>query len=504
MSEIIESTIESIEVVRAGTALRVGLASGHRRLVRRIDLARVLGVPDARAPRFAAAAVQGSDVHITYAGGGSERLPAESLVPAAAGPARAELVVEGAGLLLTADGDPGDALGLIAGGAVICGGGRVLWVGPSADVEHAGYDLSGAERIDVAGRLVTPGLVDCHAHPLFAGNRADEFGRRAEGQGYLEIARAGGGIKATIEPTRAAGFEEHVALTSARLARALAAGTTTCEAKSGYDLTADGELRLLAIAQAVDALQPVDLSPTLLGAHILPPEYAGDRQAYVALVAEDMVPRAARDGLATAVDVYCDQNAFTLEETRTMLEAGRRAGLHVRAHVGQFADLGAAELVAALGGLSVDHLEQVSARGIAELAAAGVVAVMLPGACVQLRMAPPPVEALRRAGVALAVASDLNPGTSLCETLPVQMWLATTHYGMTVPETWLGVTRVAARVLGRHDIGVLAPGTRADLVVWDAASPAEIPYCYGANLVQRVIKDGRVVLSHADRAPDTA
>lgn len=497
------TTIESIAVVRAGTALRVGLAGGQQRTIRRIDLARVLGTPGPHAPRFAGAAVHGAAVHITYAGGDGERLPASSLVPAA-GPASADLVVQGAGLLLTANGDPGDALGLIPGGAVICGGGRILWVGPSADMDRAGHDLTHAERVHAGGRLVTPGLVDCHAHPLFAGNRADEFGRRAEGQGYLEIARAGGGIKATIQPTRAAGFDAHVALTAARLARSLAAGTTTCEAKSGYDLTADGELRLLAIAQAVDALQPVDISPTLLGAHVLPPEYADDRAAYVALVAGDMVPRAARDGLATAVDVYCDEGAFTLDETRAILEAGRQAGLHVRAHVGQFADLGAAELVAELGGLSVDHLEQVSPRGIAALAAGNVVAVMLPGACVQLRMTPPPVDALRRAGVALAVATDLNPGTSLCETLPVQMWLATTHYGMTVPETWLGVTRVAARALGRHDIGVLAPGARADLVVWDAESPAEIPYRYGANLVHCVIKDGRTVLTNADRAPEIA
>lgn len=428
-----------------------------------------------------------------------------------------DLVIEGASLLLTAAGSPGepgspgaasaagspgepvtyDALGLVPGGALVCARGRVLWAGPSADLDRLGHDLTGAERIHARGRLVTPGLVDCHAHPIFAGNRANEFDRRSRGQGYQEIARAGGGIQATIGPTRAASFDQHVALTCARMARALAAGTTTCEAKSGYDLTADGELRLLEIARAVDAAQPVDLVPTLLGAHILPPEHAGDRAAYVALVADDMVPRAARDGLAAAVDVYCDQGAFTLDETRTILTAARRVGLHLRAHVGQFADLGGAELLAELGGLSADHLEQVSERGMAAMAAAGVVAVMLPGACVQLRMTPPPVAALRAAGVPMAVATDLNPGTSLCETLPVQMWLATTHYGMTVAEAWLGVTRLGARVLGRPDIGVLTPGSRADIVIWDAETPADIPYHYGANLVHRVIKDGRTVIAPA-------
>lgn len=487
------TTLSSIEVIRAGTALRVGRADGTRHTVRRIDLARVLGMPNVHAPRFADAAVDGDRVRLRYADGHSEHLAAAYLDAPALGD-RADLVVEDAGLLLTASGDAPDPLGLVAHGAVIASGGRVRWVGPSSEVGSAGFDLSGAERVRAGGRLVTPGLVDCHAHPLFAGNRADEFARRAEGQGYLAIAREGGGIRATIEPTRAASFDTHVILAYARMARLLSAGTTTCEAKSGYDLTVAGELRLLAIALAVDALQPVDLWPTLLGAHAVPPEHADDRAGYVRAVAEEMVPRAAREELAAAVDVYCDEGAFTLEETRTILEAARAAGLAVRAHVGQFADLGGAELVAELGGLSADHLEQVSAEGMAAMAARGVVAVMLPGACVQLRMAPPPVAALREAGVAMALATDMNPGTSMCESLPVQMWLGTTYYGMSVTEAWLGVTRVAAQAMGRRDIGVLAPGARADMVIWDAESPAEIPYRYGANLVQRVIKDGRTVL----------
>jgi imidazolonepropionase len=210
--------------------------------------------------------------------------------------------------------------------------------------------------------------------------------------------------------------------------RALAAGTTTCEAKSGYDLTAAGELRLLEIAWAVDAFQPVDLWPTLLGAHVVPPEFDRDRGAYVRLVAESMIPAVAGRGLAHAVDVYCDQGAFTADESRLILTAARAHGLGLRGHVGQFSDLGGAGLIAELGGLSADHLEVVSDDGIAAMAAHGVIAVMLPGACVQLRMQPPPVARLRAAGVPMAVGSDLNPGTSMCETLPVQMWLATTHY----------------------------------------------------------------------------
>src|SRR5690606_5257612 len=391
--------------------------------------------------------------------------------------------------------DEGDGpLGVVQGGAVLIGGGRVRWVGPRSDIGRSGLDLSGARRLDAGARLVTPGLIDCHAHPVFAGDRADEFARRAAGQGYLAIARAGGGIAATVKATRAAPFDELVRLTSARLDRALACGTTTMEAKSGYDLTVDGELRMLEVAAAVDSLHPIDVEPTLLGAHALPPDRAGEpdlRAAYVAEVAEQMVPRAASAGLCRAVDVYCDEGAFTLEETRRILRAARDAGLQLRAHVGQFRDLGAAELVAELGGLSVDHVEQIGPQGIRALAAHAVVAVMLPGACVQLRMAPPPVAALREAGVALALATDLNPGSSLSESLPLQMWLATTHYGMPVEEAWLGVTRHAARALGRSDIGWLGPGAAADLVVWDAGHPAEVPYHYGWSRVRQVIKAGR-------------
>ncbi len=409
-------------------------------------------------------------------------------------PRRADLIVEHASVLLSAAANSADSLGLVPNGAVVCGGGRVLWVGPSGDVASAGFDTDGTERYDAGGRLVTPGLVDCHAHPLFAGNRADEFGWRAAGQTYQQISAAGGGINATLAPTRAATLDELVALAAARMARALAAGTTTCEAKSGYALSVEGELRLLEVARIVDAAQPVDLCPTLLGAHLVPPDRRDDRAAYVDEVVEQMIPRAAEGSLAYAVDVYCDEGAFSLAEARRVLEAARAAGLACRAHVGQFADLGAAELVAELGGLSADHLENISIDGIHAMAARQVVGVMLPGACVQLRMTPPPVATLRAAGVAMAVATDMNPGTSMCESLPVQMWLATTHYGMTVEEAWLGVTRHAARVVARPDVGVLAPGALADVAIWNAEVPAEVPYHYGDSTIERVYKAGRRVV----------
>lgn len=481
------SRIEAASVARHGTALAVELEDGVRHLIRRVDLEGTLGEASPAAPRFSGVSVVDGRLEVTLADGSTEPLDAAALGLDHALP---NLVVTGAAQLVTIDGDDDDPLGAMPGGALICGAGRILWIGDEDDVERAGFDLGDAKRIDVRGRLVTPGLIDCHAHPIFAGNRAGEFGLRAAGRSYLEIAAAGGGIRATLEPTRAADFDELVQLAAGRIRRALTHGTTTCEAKSGYDLTAEGELRLLEVALALDALQPVDLAPTLLAAHLVPPEHSADRAAYIEVCTE-LSARAAARGLAGAVDVYCDEGAFTLEEARAILGAGKSHGLRVRAHAGQFADLGAAELVAELGGASADHLEQVSPAGIAAMAAAGVVAVMLPGACVQLRMDPPPVEALRAAGVAMAVATDMNPGTTLAEPLPIQMWLATTHYGMTVDEAWLGVTRHAARVLGRDDLGRLAVGARADLVAWDAETPAEIPYRYGANLAHAVIKNGR-------------
>jgi imidazolonepropionase len=364
-------------------------------------------------------------------------------------------------------------LGMIEHAAIAFDADTITWVG-------ADSDAPGGTTIDAEGRLVTPGLVDCHTHAIFAGDRANEFAMRAAGKGYLEIAAAGGGINATLGPTRAAADGELQRLLTSRLDAMRAAGTTTVEVKSGYDLTTDGELRLLRIAR-----RHTNVVPTLL-AHLVPPERKADRDVFVREICEQWIPRAAAEQLATSVDVWCDEGAFTLDETRAILSAAKTAGLGVRGHVGQLKDVGAAELFAEHGALSVDHLEQVSDPAIAMLAKAGTVAVMLPGACVQLRLPVPPVSKLHAAGIAMAIATDLNPGTSYTESLPLQMWLATTHFGMTVEEAWLGVTRHAARAL-RVSAGVLAAGAPADVVIWDCFDPAEVPYRYGTNLVYRVI-----------------
>lgn len=389
---------------------------------------------------------------------------------------------------LTAD---GDGLGLVPNAAIVIEGEAIAWIGPASDLPTM---AAASNSVDLGGRLVSPGLVDCHAHPIFAGRRADEFARRARGDHYLDIAREGGGIMATVRATREAGREKLASLASARLGYALEAGTTTMEAKSGYDLRSEGELRLLSVAAEVSAQQPVTLRPTLLGAHALPPEYADDRDGFVAMVIDEMIPMVASLGAAEAVDVYCDEGAFTLSETRAILEAARHHKLATKAHIGQFADLGAAQLLAELGSLSGDHLEEVSADGMRAMASASVVATLLPGACVQLKMTPPPVEGLRAAGVCMALGSDLNPGTSNSQSLPLAMWLATTHLGLSVEEAWLGVTRNAARALGDTSLGRLAQNLPADIVVWNAEVPAEVPYHFGINLVNAVYKNGALVL----------
>jgi len=403
----------------------------------------------------------------------------------------ADFVVRNA-RVMTCEAGRGLGLGLIDRGAIAIAGARIAWVGADGDRPR------GEREIDAGGRLITPGLVDCHTHAIFAGDRAHEFGMRAAGKSYLEIAAAGGGIAASLGPTRAASDAELIAALHGRLDAAQAGGTTTIEVKSGYDLTVEGELRLLRCVATAAASRAQRVVATLL-AHLVPPERRAARDAFVAELCDVLIPRVGEARLAASLDVYCDEGAFTLDETRAMFAAARSAGLNVRGHAGQFRDLGAAELIGEVGGRSADHVEQISDAGVAALAAAGTVAVMLPGACVQLRLPVPPVERLRAAGVAMAIASDLNPGSSYCETLPIQMWLATTHFGMTVEEAWLGVTRHAATALGLADAGTITAGARADLVLWRCEDPAEPPYRYGAatQLIDRVVVAGQLDVASA-------
>ena len=370
-------------------------------------------------------------------------------------------------------------LGIVEDGVLATRDGRILWVGERRDAPA----FEARETIRGEGRWLTPGLIDCHTHLVWAGDRAAEFERRLEGATYEEIAREGGGILSTVRATRAATREELVRAALPRLDALLAEGVTTVEVKSGYGLEPATEYRQLEAARALEAERAVRIEPTFLGAHTLPPEFASDREGYLRLLCEEMIPRVARDRLAAAVDAFCERIAFTPEETRRVFEAARAHGLPVKLHADQLSDTGGAALAAAFRALSADHLEYTNAEGVAAMARAGTVAVLLPGAFYCLREKQlPPVESLRRAGVPIAVATDCNPGTSPLLSLLLAANMAATLFRLTVTESLLGVTRNAARALGlADDRGTLEPGKRADLALWSIERPAELVYMIGAR-----------------------
>lgn len=379
------------------------------------------------------------------------------------------------------------------GGAIAVAGERIAWAGP---VRTLPATAAAAVTWSVGGRVVTPGLVDCHTHLLFGGDRADEWEQRLAGADYEAIAAGGGGIGATVKATRAASDDELLDGAAARAAALAARGVTTVEVKSGYGLDMDTELRMLRLARRLPERVSVDVVTTFLGAHAVPPEFGGDAEGYVRFVCDDVLPAVAAEGLADAVDGFCERVAFTAAQIDRVLTAATRLGLPVKLHADQLTDRGGAALAARHGALSADHLEHTSPRGVAALAAAGTVAVLLPGAAYVLRDdAVPPVDALRRAGVPMAVASDCNPGTSPLVSLPLAMHFACTRFGLTVAEAVAGATRHAARALGlAGEIGVIAPGALADLVVWDADRPAQLLYWVGLDPVAAVLKRGRFVV----------
>ncbi len=379
---------------------------------------------------------------------------------------------------------------LIEDGALAWRDGRIMWLGPSTQLPVEFDDLRG-QALDACGALVTPGLIDAHTHLVFAGDRAGEFEQRLQGVGYEAIAQAGGGIMATVRATRAASEE---ALLTAALPRARALlheGVTTVEIKSGYALTLDGEARMLRVARRLGAQLGIEVRCTLLALHAVPPEFARQRAAYVDAVLADWLPRLHAQGLLDAVDAFCEGIGFSTAETRRLFAAARALGLPVRLHADQLSNLHGAALAAEFGALSADHLEYTDAAGVAALAAAGTVAVLLPGSYYTLReKRRPPVAALRAAGVPMAVASDLNPGTSPLCSLRIAMNMACTLFGLTPLEALRGVTAHAARALGLDDRGRLQPGLRADLVLWDAQTPAELSYWLGGDRAAAVFAGG--------------
>ncbi len=383
-----------------------------------------------------------------------------------------------------------DGYGLIEDGAIAWREGRIAWLGSTAKLPRA-FDALRATALDAHGALLTPGLIDAHTHLVFAGERAHEFEQRLEGIGYEAIARAGGGILATVRATRAA---DEASLLTASLPRALALladGVTTLEIKSGYALDSEGEASMLRVARRIGSELGIDVRTTLLGLHALPPEFSDQRADYVREVCTQWLPRLHAEGLVDAVDAFCEGIGFSATETRQMFGAARALGLPVKLHADQLSNLHGAALAAEFGALSADHLECTDARGVAALAAAGTVAMLLPGSFYALRETRlPPITALRAARVPMAVATDLNPGTSPLRSLRVAMNMACTLFGLTPLEALRGVTVHAARALALTGRGRLATGLRADLVLWDAATPAELSYWIGGTLTRMVIAGG--------------
>jgi imidazolonepropionase len=377
--------------------------------------------------------------------------------------------------------------GLIRDAAVLIETGRIAWVGPRAEAPAG-------PAVDCGGRLLTPGLVDCHTHLVYGGNRANEFELRLTGVPYAEIAKAGGGIAATVRATRR---ETEAALASSALIRLdtlLGEGVTTIEIKSGYGLDVETELKMLRVARRLGRERPVEVRTTFLGAHTIPPDYADRRADYVRLVCDAAMPAAATDGLADAVDAFCEGIAFTVAETEQVFAAARRLGLPVKLHAEQLSNLGGAKLAARFGALSVDHIEYLDADGVDAIAAAGTVAVLLPGAFYYLREKQlPPVAMLRSKNVPIAIATDLNPGSSPVQSLLATMNMACVLFGLTPEEALLGVTANAARALGLSDRGRIAAGLRADLALWDAERPGDLAYPLGFNPLRAVIRGGAVV-----------
>jgi imidazolonepropionase len=364
----------------------------------------------------------------------------------------------------------GDGLGVVEDGVVAVADGRILWAGRRADAPA----IATRDTLACDGRWITPGLVDCHTHLVFAGDRSDEFARRLAGESYSDIARSGGGIAATVRATRAAGADALLAASLPRLDALLAEGVTTIEVKSGYGLDEDTELRQLAVAHRLAALRGVSVSTTYLGAHAVPPD--GDRAAYLDHVCERMIPRIAAERLAEAVDVFQEGIAFGAEECARVFRAARAAGLAVKSHADQLSDTGAAALAASFGAWSVDHLEYTDAAAAAAMAQAGTVAVLLPGAFLMLNETrTPPVAAFRAAGTRMAVSTDLNPGSSPIASLRLCATLACVQFGLTVPEALRGITIEAARALRRDaGTGSIEPGKSADLAVWSIEAPAQL------------------------------
>jgi imidazolonepropionase len=387
--------------------------------------------------------------------------------------------------------DNGTAYGSIENGALAVKDGLIAFVGSKADLPA--FDALATPLYDAAGQWLLPGFIDCHTHLVYAGNRSNEFEMRLNGASYQDIAAAGGGIKVTVAATRAASHEDLFVLAKDRLNTLLAQGVTTVEIKSGYGLDLATEQKILEVAAQLDKHHPVSVQKTFLGAHALPAEFSNDADGYIEAVCQ-MLPQLHALKLVDAVDVFCEGIGFTPEQSRQVFAAARALGLPVKAHAEQLSNLGGSALVAEFGGLSADHIEFLDEAGVAAMAKAGTVAVLLPGAFYFLRETQlPPIALLRQYAVPMAIATDLNPGTSPLCSLPLMLNMACTLFRLTPQEALLGVTRHAAKALGLSDRGTLAVGQRADFACYGISRPAELCYQFGVNSLKQLIINGKEI-----------
>lgn len=384
----------------------------------------------------------------------------------------------------------GTPYGLLKNAGLAVKNGKIAWVGNMADVSQK----PAKQIFDLQGRCVTPGLIDCHTHLVYAGNRSQEFALRLQGVSYEEIARAGGGIRATVAATRKCSEDELLQHSLTRARALLAEGVTTVEIKSGYGLDLVTELKILRVAKRIGELLPLTVKKTFLGAHAVPGEYQGKTDEYVDMICYDMLPAIVKEGLAEAVDVFCETIGFNLVQTERIFAAAKKYGLAIKCHAEQLSALGAAKLATKFAALSVDHLEYLIEEDVVALAKAGTVAVLLPGAFYFLRETQrPPLALLRQHQVPIAIATDCNPGTSPITSLLLILNMACVLFQLTPEEAWVGVTRHAAKALGLADRGRLKIGQEADFIIWDVEHPGELVYQLGINCCMEVVKTGKML-----------
>ena len=412
-------------------------------------------------------------------------------------PTGIDLLIKNAEELLTLSLSSGEesGLGIIRNGTVAIKNEKIFWIGRTDELPGEFVLNPEGLEIDASGKVVMPGLIDSHTHLVFAGSREHEFEQRIQGLSYLKIAERGGGILSTVEATRRASFQELFSLGKKRLDRMLSKGVTTIEAKSGYGLSLQEELKILKVMKALKENHPIDIVSTFLGAHIVPREFKNDRKRYIDLLTEEMIPRVAQEGLAEFCDVFCEEKAFHLEESRKILETGKRYGLKPKIHADQLSSGGGAELAAEVNAFSADHLEYISQTGIERMAEKGVTAVLLPGASFFLSMKKhPPAREMIEKGVAVSLATDLNPGSSMTESLSLMMTMGCTMFKMIPKEVIQATTILAARSMGReNEIGSLEVGKQADVLVLDISNYRYLPYHFGVDHVELVIKEGKIV-----------